>query len=188
MQAPLEIVLPEPCLVVLIGAAGSGKSTLAARLFPPETVLSSDALREIVAGDAGDQRATGTAFAILHRELDRRLAGGRSVAVDATNVTAYARRALLRRAAVHGTSAIAIVLDLPPATVLGRNAARTGRVVPETAVRAQLADLARSLRPGGLDAEGFSAVYRVRTIEHLASLAVDRNVRDAPLPGPPDKE
>jgi len=52
------IELPEPCLVVLIGAAGSGKSTLAARLFAPDEVLSSDANRALLTGDAADQGVT----------------------------------------------------------------------------------------------------------------------------------
>ncbi|HYL40591.1 MAG TPA: hypothetical protein VET90_04715, partial [Candidatus Binatus sp.] len=39
----LVVSLPEPCLVVLVGAAGSGKTTLAGRLVEPNQVLSSDA-------------------------------------------------------------------------------------------------------------------------------------------------
>ena len=66
---PIEI--PVPGLVVLIGAAGAGKSTLAVRLFAPADVLSSDDLRAAVSGDAADQRATRTAFGILHREVRR---------------------------------------------------------------------------------------------------------------------
>ena len=174
MAGTRAISLPEPCLVVLIGAAGSGKSTLAARLFPPDAILSSDAFREVAAGDAADQRATKTAFAILHRELDRRLAAGRTVVVDATSVTPFARRALLRRAAAHGVPAVAIVLDLPPSTILARNATRRGHVVPEAAVRAQLDDLARSLRPGLLEGEGFAAVHRIRTTDELDGLVIAR--------------
>lgn len=166
------IALPEPCLVVLVGAAGAGKSTLAARLVAPSAILSSDAYREVVAGDAADQRATRVAFAILHRELDRRLAAGQTVVVDATSVTPFARRTLLRRAAAHGVPAIAIVLDLPAATVLARNAARAGRVVPEAAVRAQLAGLARSLRPGVIEGEGFAAIHLLRTPEDLDGLVL----------------
>jgi protein phosphatase len=179
VATPRLIILPEPCLVVLIGAAGSGKSTLAARLFSAADILSSDVLREVVAGDAADQRATKVAFAILHRELDRRLAAGRSTVVDATSVTPFARRALLRRAAANGVPAIAIVLDLPPATVLARNAARPGRVVPEAAVRAQLADLERSKRPGRLDSEGFAATHWIRTPADLDALALDRGAPTA---------
>ena len=120
-MSPLRI--REPSLVVLIGAAGSGKSTLAARWFAPEEILSSDALRAFVSGDAADQRATKQAFAILQRTLDRRLMAGRTTVVDATNVTARARRELLAIARRAGVPAIAIVLDLPPAVVHARNAA-----------------------------------------------------------------
>jgi len=65
----IEIAVPDPCLVVLIGAAGSGKTTLARRLVPAAQILSSDAFRGIVSGDDSDQGATKLAFAILHREL-----------------------------------------------------------------------------------------------------------------------
>ena len=58
--------------------------------------------------------ATKVAFRILHRELERRLAAGKLVVVDATNAETHARRALTRRAAQAGAPAIAIVLDLPP--------------------------------------------------------------------------
>jgi predicted kinase len=166
------IALPEPCLVVLIGAAGAGKSTLAARLFPREAVLSSDAYREIVSGNAADQRASRIAFSILDRELERRMATERTAVVDATSVTANARRALLRRANAHGIPAIAIVLDLDPELVLSRNAARPGRVVPEAAVRQQLAAMARSVVPGVLEAEGFAAVYRVGSPADLDALVL----------------
>jgi protein phosphatase len=164
--------LPEPSLVVLVGAAGAGKSTLAARLFPPDAILSSDALRARISGDEADQRATRTAFAILDRQLDARLAAGRTTVVDATSVTPFARRGLLRRAAAHGVPAIALVLDLEPALVLARNAKRPGRVVPEPAVRRQLAELAASLRDG-LEVEGFTAVHVVRTAASLDALSVE---------------
>lgn len=164
--------LPEPCLVVLIGAAGAGKSTLAARLFPPDAILSSDTFRRIVSGDEADQGATRTAFAILHRELDRRLAKRQTTVVDATSVTSFARRGLVRRAVGHRVPAVAMVLELPAELVLARNAARAGHVVPEPAVRRQLADLRASLRAGGLDAEGFAAVYVIRTAAELDAMTI----------------
>jgi protein phosphatase len=164
----LVLGLPDPALVVLIGAAGTGKSTLAARLFAPDAILSSDAYRALITGDAGDQRVTRTAFSILHRQLERRLAAGLTTVVDATNVTAFARRGLLRRAAAHGVPAVAIVLDLDPRVVLTQNANRPGRVVPTEAVHRQLAELRASLdRPGGLGAEGFTAVHVLRSPAEL---------------------
>lgn len=132
----LVIRIPDPALVVLIGAAGSGKSTLAERLFAatPGAILSSDRFRARITGDEADQRVTRAAFANLHRDLERRLVQRLTTVVDATSVTAFARGGLVRRAAAHRIPAIAIVLDLDPRVVHARNAARAGRVVPQAAV------------------------------------------------------
>ena len=149
------LALPGPCLVVLVGAAGSGKSTLAARLFAADQILSSDAFRGVLTGDEANQTATRAAFAMLHQELDRRLTEGLTTVVDATNVTSFARRSLVRRAEAHGVPTVALVLDLEPTLVLARNATRAGRIVPAAAVLRQLEQLARSLRRDELAAEGF---------------------------------
>ena len=174
MDAPPVIVLPDPCLVVLVGAAGSGKSTFAARHFAPSEVLSSDAFRELVSGDPANQAATRPAFAALHAALARRLGDRRLTVVDATSVQTHARRQLTRRAAEAGVPAIAVVLDLPVAVVLARNAARPDRVVPEAAVRRQLAELDRSLRAGHLDGEGFASVVRLTGAAAVEAVRVVR--------------
>jgi protein phosphatase len=168
------VTIPEPCLVVLVGAAGSGKTTLAARLFESGEILSSDAYRERIAGDAADQSATRVAFAALHRDLARRLAARRTTVVDATNVTGFARRSLLRHAVANDVPAVAIVLGLEPALVLARNAARPGRIVPARAVEAQLRDLARALRSDVIASEGFAAIHHLRTPADVNSLVIRR--------------
>ncbi len=68
---PIDI--PSDALVVLTGPSGSGKSTFARRHFVPEEVLSSDAFREAILGDARDQTATEEAFRQLHGAAGRRL-------------------------------------------------------------------------------------------------------------------
>jgi predicted kinase len=168
----LAISLPEPCLVVLVGAAGSGKTSLAARLFAADEVLSSDAYRAAISGVEADQGVTHVAFRLLHRDLDRRLAAGRTTVVDATNVTAFARRSLTRIASRHGVAAVAIVLDLPGPLVLARNATRQGRIVPEAAVRRHLADLERSLRRDQLAVEGFAAIHVLRDAAALDAFEI----------------
>ena len=175
IDSPLTVRLPEPSLVVLVGAAGSGKSTLAARWFAPDEILSSDAYRGLVAGDEADQRVTGVAFRLLHRDLHRRLAAGLTTVVDATNVTAFARRSLTRIAARHGVPAVAIVLELSVELVLARNEARGGRIVPEAAVRRQLSDLARTLRAEAAPREGFRAWHVIRTATELDRLELLRS-------------
>ena len=182
------ISLPDPCLVVLVGAAGSGKTTLAARLFDADAVLSSDAHRALVAGDEADQGATKAAFSILHRRLARRLAERRTTVVDATNVTDYARRSLVRRSTATGIPAVAIVLALEPRLVRARNATRPGRIVPAAAIARQLADLDRSLRRDSLSSEGFAAVHLIRTARELDELDVAwaaQATRTAPPGGGP---
>jgi protein phosphatase len=179
-DAPVTtLVLPDPCLVLLVGAAGSGKSTLAARLFAPDEVLSSDAYRERMSGDAGDQGATGAAFRALHRDLGARLRSGRTAVVDATSVQRHARRPLVQMAReAAAVPVVAIVLDLPEDLVLARNAART-RVVPQDAVRRQLAALRKALTPGRLEAEGFAQVVVLGSPAEVAALELNRARRPA---------
>jgi protein phosphatase len=169
------LVLPDPSLVVLIGAAGSGKSTLAARLFAADEILSSDALRATVSGDEADQRASAVAFRILHRTLERRLADGELTVVDATNTKPDHRRPLLMRARATATPTIAIVLDLPPTTVLTQNAARAKRVVSPSIVERHLTGVRRTVDDGSLVAEGFDHVVLLRSATDVANLRIERH-------------
>ena len=170
------IVVPDPSLIVLVGAAGAGKTTFAARHFDPSEVLSSDAFRARIAGDEADQRATRPAFAALHREVDRRLAAGRLTVVDATNVEVGARRALVARAHAASVPAIAIFLDLPAGAIHARNLARSQRIVEAAIVDRHLGRLRSALdEPGqGLAAEGFARVVILRDDEAVAALSLRR--------------
>jgi protein phosphatase len=171
-----EIVIADPSLVVLIGAAGAGKSTFAARHFAPDEILSSDVFRRIVSGDEANQAATKAAFAVLHQELERRFKNRRLAVIDATSVEPSSRRALLARAEAAGIPASAIVLDLPAATVLARNSARPARVVDMAVVRRQLARLRASL--DGPDPvlwrEGFAQVVVLHDPAEVDQLTIRR--------------
>lgn len=165
------VPLASDALVVLIGPSGAGKSTFAARHFAPSAVLSSDALRAMVADDPNDQVATDDAFELLHAALAMRLARGRLTVVDATNVEGWARKRLLAVARRHGRSATAVVFDLPLAISLERNAARTDRHVPPAAIRRQHARMNASL--DGLAGEGFASVAVLATPGDVEALRVE---------------
>lgn len=168
------LVLPDPSLVVMVGAAGSGKSTLAARLFEPDEILSSDALRATVAGSEADQTASRVVFRILHQTLERRLAGGRMTIVDATNTKAEHRRPLVSRARAAAVPTVAIVIDLPAAVVHAQNAARTARVVHGAVVERHLAAVRRTLEAGRLSTEGFDHVLLLRSPLDVTGLRIER--------------
>jgi len=169
------IVIPDPSLVVLIGAAGAGKTTFAARHFDPAEILSSDRFRALIAGDEADQTASRAAFGRLHRDLTRRLANRQTTVVDATNVEREARRALLQRSIAAGVPAVAIVLDLPAEVVLARNAGRIGRVVDEGVVRRHLARVRELLEKSELlDTEGFSRVVALHHPAEVNSVQIVR--------------
>jgi protein phosphatase len=168
------IQLPDPSLVLLVGAAGSGKSNLAARLFDPDEVLSSDAFRARISGDAADQRVTRAAFEQLHRELAIRLLAGHLTVLDATNLQRSARRAGIDRARAANVPVTALVLDLPAAVVLARNAARVERVVDPAVVQRHLAAVRAAVDDGQLATEGLDAVVVLGTPEAVDSLRIER--------------
>ena len=167
------ILVPDPSLVLLVGAAGAGKSTFAARHFAPDEVLSSDAYRALVSGDAADQSVSRVAFRILHRELEKRMADRRLTVVDATNVAPGNRRQLIHRARAAGVPVVALVLALPAPVVLARNAARE-RSVDEDVVRDQLERVERTARDGVLTGEGCAAVWVLREPGAIDAVTVVR--------------
>ena len=160
MRPDPAVQLPGDALILLVGPSSSGKSTWAMTRFAPAEILSSDAFRELVAGDAADQAATADAFKVLHQVAKARLRRGLRSVVDATNLTERARRSLLRLAAAAGRPAVAIVFDVPLKRCLAQNAARPDRRVPEEVVRRHHREMAAAL--GRLPAEGYAAIHIVR--------------------------
>jgi protein phosphatase len=168
----MRIDLPDPSLVVLVGASGSGKSSFAARHFAPTEVISSDFCRGLVADDENDQAATPDAFAVLNFIAAKRLAQPRLTVIDATNVQRSARKPLLQLAREHDFFAVAIVLDLPESVCQERNRARPDRDFGPHVVRQQ-----RSQLKGGakkLRREGFHRVWVLDSVEEVGALELRR--------------
>ena len=152
--------LPDPALVVLVGASGSGKSTWAAARYRAEEVVSSDALRGVLGSGPHDLDASTDAFAVLETIVAARLGRGLTTVVDTLGLDATRRRGWLDAARAAGLPAVAVVLDTPDAECRRRNGARS-RPVPAAVLASQLRSV-RDVRPL-LEAEGWDLVVPVAT-------------------------
>jgi alkanesulfonate monooxygenase SsuD/methylene tetrahydromethanopterin reductase-like flavin-dependent oxidoreductase (luciferase family)/predicted kinase len=158
--------LPDPALVLLVGAAGSGKSTWAAAHFRRDEVVSSDALRAVVGSGTADLDATDDAFRLLDQVVEGRTRRRLTVVVDTLGLDRDRRVGWVEAARRASLPVVAVVLDTPAAVCRARNAERD-RPVPARVLDAQLRrvrDAPDELRDEGLD---------VRVVRH-----------DEPVPRP----
>lgn len=169
------IDLPDPCLVVLAGAAGSGKSTFAARHFQDTEIVSSDRCRALVADDPGEQSATADAFELVGWLIGKRLARRKLTVVDATSAFRVDRAPLVALARRHHLPVVIVALDPPLAWCEARNADRE-RQVPQKALHRQWTSIRGAL--GGLAGEGFDRIWSLGAPEEIEQA----EVRRVPLP------
>ena len=144
--------VPDPALVLLVGAAGSGKSTWAAARYRDVEVVSSDALRAVVGSGTADLDASEDAFRLLDQIVAGRARRGLTVVVDTLGLDPERRASWAALAHESGLPLVAVVFDTPPALCRARNAARD-RPVPAAVLGGQL----RRMRDIGaeLEAEGW---------------------------------
>lgn len=147
--------VPDPALVVLVGASGSGKSTWASSRYRAAEVVSSDALREVVGSGEHDLDASVDAFALLEQVVAARLGRRLTTVVDTLGTDPARRRRWLAAAREAGLPAVAVVLDTPADVCRSRNAARA-RPVPARVLASQLASVA--VTEGLLEEEGWQVV------------------------------
>lgn len=166
----MKLTIPATSLVVLIGVSGSGKSSFAKTHFAPYEVLSSDQCRALVSGSPHDQSASADAFEVLEFIAGKRLAANRLTVIDATNVTASARKQWISLAKEHDVLPTAIVLDVRPGTAKSWDAGREHPVGPRVIDR-QSKDLRRSI--GALRKEGFRRVHVIAQ-EDLGAVEIVR--------------
>ncbi len=133
----MELRLPAPCLVVLVGASSAGKTTWASEHFAATEVVSSDALRAMVGAGADDQAAGTAAFAILEQIVAERMRRGLTTVIDTLGFDEASRRRWIGMARHQGLPAYAIVFDTPGDECLRRNAERV-KGIPVTVLRRQL--------------------------------------------------
>lgn len=169
---PLKLDIPEPSLVLLIGASGSGKSTFARKHFKPTEVLSSDFFRSLVSDDENDQSVSRDAFRVLHLVAAKRLAAGKLTVIDATNVLPEARRPLVRLARRYHVPHVAIVFNLPERVCLERHHARTDRDFSPQVISEHHQQLCHSLPR--LPREGFRHVFTLTSPEEVGAVTIER--------------
>jgi alkanesulfonate monooxygenase SsuD/methylene tetrahydromethanopterin reductase-like flavin-dependent oxidoreductase (luciferase family)/predicted kinase len=161
-------VIPDPALVVLVGAAGSGKSTWAAQHYLPAEIVSSDRLREVVGSGEHDLDASDEAFSLLDQIVAARTRRRLTTVVDTLGLSPDRRLGYLAHARRGRLPAVAVLFDTDAAVCRQRNRSRD-RSVPAAVLDAQLGRVRESA--GQLEAEGWDVV--VRLTETAAAHAVE---------------
>src|SRR4051794_21480372 len=154
--------LPDPCLVVLVGASGAGKTHWAQAWFPADAIVSSDRLRAVVGTGERDVRASRDAFEVLDLIVAKRLRRRLTTVIDTTGLEAKRRAAWRAEAERHGVPVHAVVFDTPAKVVRERNRAR-GSPVPPKVVSGQLREAEGAAER--LAAEDFAAVHAPGDVE-----------------------
>jgi alkanesulfonate monooxygenase SsuD/methylene tetrahydromethanopterin reductase-like flavin-dependent oxidoreductase (luciferase family)/predicted kinase len=167
-------VIPDPALVVLIGAAGSGKSTWAAQHYRPTEIVSSDGLRAVVGSGEHDLDASDEAFSLLDQIVAARTSRRLTTVVDTLGLSPDRRLGYLARARHGRLPAVAVLFDTDATASRGRNRSRD-RSVPAAVLDAQLGRVRDTARQ--LEAEGWDVVVR------LSETAAPQAVEPAHSPG-----
>lgn len=161
--------LPDPALVVLVGASGSGKSTWALAHYRRAEVVSSDDLRDVVGSGPADLDASADAFDLLERIVAARVSRGLTTVIDTLGLDADRRIAWRDAAHAAGLPAIAVLLDTPGDECRRRNA-RRDRPVPAPVLAEQVRRAVAAL--AALGDEGWD---RVEMVSGASAPPLDRS-------------
>jgi F420-dependent oxidoreductase-like protein len=175
--------LPDPCLVVLVGATAVGKSHWAQAWFDADAIVSSDRLRAVVGRGERDQRASRDAFDVLELIVAKRLGRGLTTVIDSTGLDAKRRAGWRALADRTGVPAHVVLFDAPAAVVRQRNRARADPV-PARVVASQLQESAAAADT--VADEGWAGVHRPGSVAlvppaYLTAPAAAARQREDPL-------
>lgn len=152
----MELKLPAPCLIVLVGPSASGKTTWARRHFETGEVVSSDSLRAMLGAGEDDQTASAAAFDLLEAIVDERMRRRLTTVVDTLGYDRDARARWVEKAHAAGMPAHAVVFDVSREVCEERNARRI-RSIPKSVLRRQVSRLP-TVR-GQLEGDDFDGVH-----------------------------
>jgi alkanesulfonate monooxygenase SsuD/methylene tetrahydromethanopterin reductase-like flavin-dependent oxidoreductase (luciferase family)/predicted kinase len=151
--------IPDPAVVVLIGASGSGKSTWAAQHYLPREIVSSDQLRAVVGSGEHDLDASEDAFSLLDQIVAARIGRRLTTVVDTLGLSADRRLGYLARARQAGLPGVAVLFDTDAGLCRHRNRSRQ-RPVPAAVLEEQLHRVREAAEQ--LAGEGWHSVVRAR--------------------------
>jgi alkanesulfonate monooxygenase SsuD/methylene tetrahydromethanopterin reductase-like flavin-dependent oxidoreductase (luciferase family)/predicted kinase len=177
--------IPDPALVVLIGASGAGKSAWAAAHYRATEVVSSDHLRAVVGSGERDLDASADAFALLDQITTARARRGLATVIDTLGLDPGRRHGYLELARQAGLPAVAVLFDTAPALCRERNRARAVPI-PAPVLDAQLRRM-RSV-PAEIADEGWDVVVSAESARiGAASAHSARQTRAEQPAGGPDR-
>ncbi len=183
----MNIILPEFCLVLMIGVSGAGKSTFAKKHFMPSEIVSSDFCRKLISDEENDQTISLDAFDLLYSIVDKRLTHRKFTLVDATNLEANSRGHLKALAKKHNCKMVAIVFDLPKEICQQRNVDRSNRIVPQEIIDEQFNNLQRTIKQ--IETEKYRHIYYLRNESDIQNSSITKrklNCNQKQLTGPFD--
>jgi predicted kinase len=156
---PTRPLLVRPRLSILVGIPGSGKSTWAASMGLG-AIVSSDAIREELYGNANEQGGADRVFDLFHQRIAGELRDGQPVVADSTALHAFARKKLVEIGRQHG-AAIHLILFSNLNQAIRRNKERD-RVVPDDAMRRMVGLYERTM--GEIAREGYDSITEIRRV------------------------
>lgn len=118
----------EQKFIMLCGIPGVGKSTYIEGLEGEYVVLSSDSIREELYGCENEQGDAVEVFEILHKRLKEKLAEGKSVIYDATNISRKRRKHVLSLIAKTKCKKEIVYINVDLETALERDSKRERKV------------------------------------------------------------
>ena len=167
-----------PIFMLMVGAPGCGKSMLAEQLKDEFgfIVVSSDAIREELYGDAAIQADNARVFSIAHEQARTALDYGYSVVFDATSAWAWSRQKALDAISGIPCLKVCVRFDTPLSECLANNHKRD-RVVPPDIVQ-KIYNSAKRNEPS--TDEGFDVVVAPEYVRKTIQTHYGKDGKDIP--------